>query len=227
MLVLEISDKDVAGLVIKTLPGASLSGKVVIEGIQDKAFFAKLTQMRLNVYVYAAGGFPSWHSAAINSDGSFQIRGLQPGTASINTVSSADASLVKNLLILHTERFGIEQTRGIDVKANELIDGLTVMVAYGTGIVRGEVKFDKSLLPTGSRVMVRVTRTDKVNPLTGTEVDARGRFQIERLPPGSYWLDLDVFFPVGRRGPSLVRQQVNVAGGVTEVTLSLDLNPIP
>jgi hypothetical protein len=224
----EISDKDIAGLVIKTLPGATLSGKVVIEGIQDKAFFAKLTQMRLNVYVYAAAsGFPSWHSAAINSDGSFQIRGLQPGTASINTVSSADASLVKNLLILHTERFGIEQTRGIEVKANELIEGLAVIVAYGTGIVRGEVKFDKSLLPPGSRVMVRVTRTDKVNPLTNTEVDARGRFQIERLPPGSYWLDLDVFLPAGRRGPPPMRQQVNVAGGVTEVTLSFDLNPTP
>jgi hypothetical protein len=224
----EILDQDIAGLVIKTQPGATLSGKVVIEGIQDKTFFAKLTQMRLNLYVYApASGFPSWHSAAISSDGSFQIRGLQPGTASINTVSSADSSLVKNLLILHTERFGIEQTRGIEVKANELIEGLTVVVAYGTGIVRGEVKFDRSLLPAGSRVMVKVTRTDKYNPLTGTEVDARGRFQIERLPPGSYWLDVDVFFPAGRRGPSAMRQQVNVAGGVTEVTLTFDLNPTP
>lgn len=224
----EISDKDIAGLVIKTLPGATLSGKVVIEGIQDKAFFTKLTQMRLNAYVYAAAsGFPSWHSAPINSDGSFQIRGLQPGTASINTVSSADASLVKNLLILHTEKFGIEQTRGIEVKANELIEGLTVMVAYGTGIVRGEVKFDKALLPSGSRLMVKVTRTDKLNPLTGTEVDARGRFQIERLPPGSYWLDLDVYLPAGRRGPPPMRQQVNVAGGVTEVTVSFDWNPTP
>lgn len=224
----EILDQDIAGLVIKTQPGATLSGKVVIEGIQDKTFFAKLTQMRLNLYVYApASGFPSWHSTAINSDGSFQIRGLQPGTASINTVSSADSSLVKNLLILHTERFGIEQTRGIEVKANELIEGLTVVVAYGTGIVRGEVKFDRSLLPAGSRVMVKVTRTDKYNPLTGTEVDARGRFQIERLPPGSYWLDVDVFSPAGRRGPSPMRQQVNVAGGVTEVTLAFDLNPTP
>ena len=219
----EVLDKDIDGLVIKTLPGATLSGKVVIEGIQDKAFFAKLSQMRLNVYVYAAAsGFPSWHSAAINSDGSFQIRGLQPGTASINTVSSPDSSLVKNLLILQTERFGIEQPRGIEMKANDQIDGLTVLVAYGTGVVRGEVRYENGILPAGSRVMVKVTRTDKVNPLTGAEVDARGHFQIERLPPGSYWLDVDAYLPLlGEEGRLPMRQQINVAGGVTEVTFTL------
>jgi hypothetical protein len=75
---------------------------------------------------------------------------------------------------------------------------------------------------------VTVTRTDKVNPLTGTEVDTRGgHFQIERLPPGSYWLDVDAYLPAGRRGPPSVRQQINVAGGVTEITLTLDLNPTP
>jgi protocatechuate 3,4-dioxygenase beta subunit len=93
----EVLDRDIDGLVIKTLPGATLSGRVVIEGIQDKAFFARLSQMRLNIYVYSpATAFPNWHSAAINPDGSFHIGGLQPGTASINTVSSRDPSLVKN-----------------------------------------------------------------------------------------------------------------------------------
>lgn len=224
----EVLDKDVDGLVIKTQPGATLSGKVVIEGIQDKAFFANLSQMRLNVYVYApATGFPNWHSAAINPDGSFQIRGLQPGTASINTVSSQNSGLVRNLLILQTERYGIEQSRGIEIKANDLIDGLTVLIAYGTGVVRGEVRYENGILPPGSRVMVKVTRTDKVNPLTGAEIDVRGHFQIERLPPGTYWLDVDAYLPSGRRGPPSLRQQVNVAGGVTEITLTLDLNPTP
>lgn len=224
----EVLDKDIEGLVIKILPGTTLSGRVVIEGIQDKAFLAKLSQMRLNVYVYSSTtALPNWHSAAINPDGSFQIGGLQPGTASINTVSSQDSTLVKNLLILHTERYGIEQPRGIEMKANDQIEGLTVVVAYGTGVVRGEVTYENGILPAGSRVLVRVTRTDKVNQLTGTEVDARGHFQIERLPPGSYWLDVDANLPPGHRRPPSVRQQVNVAGGVTEITFTLDLNPTP
>lgn len=224
----EVLDKDIEGLIIKILPGTTLSGRVVIEGIQDKAFFAKLSQMRLNVYVYSsATGLPNWHSAAINPDGSFQIGGLQPGTASINTVSSQDSTLVKNLLILHTDRYGIEQPHGIEMKANDQIEGLTVVVAYGTGVIRGEVRYENGILPSGSRVLVRVTRTDKVNQLTGTEVDARGHFQIERLPPGSYWLDVDANLPPGHRRPPSVRQQVNVAGGVTEITFTLDLNPTP
>jgi len=224
----EILDKDVDGLVVKTQPGASLSGKVMIDGIQDKAFFAKLSELRLNVYVYSAAiALPNWHSAAINPDGSFIIRGLQPGTASINTVGSADSSLVKNLLIRYTERHGIEQPRGIEMKANEQIEGLTVMVAYGTGVVRGEIRYENGVLPPGSRVVVRVTPTDKYNQLTGTDVDARGRFQIERLPPGSYWLDVVVYLPRGKWGPRPMRQQVNVAGDVTEVTFALDLKPTP
>lgn len=224
----EILDKDIDGLVVKTQPGASLSGKVVFDGIQDNAFFAKLSQLRLNVYVYSAAiALPNWHSAAVNPDGSFIIRGLQPGTASINTVSSRDSSLVKNLLILRTERYGIEQPRGIEMKASEQIEGLTVMVAYGTGVVRGEIRYENGVLPPGSRVVVRVTPVDKFNPITGTDVDARGRFQIERLPPGSYWLDVDLYLPGGRRGPHPMRQQVNVAGDVSEVTFTLELKPVP
>lgn len=221
----EVMDKDVEGLVLKTQPGATLSGKVVVEGVQDKTFLAKLSQMRLNVYAYSAAGLPNWHSAIINPDGSFQLRGLPPGTASFNTVSSADPSLVKNLLILHTERFGIEQPRGIEMKANDHIDGLTVVIAFGTGVVRGEVRYENGALPPGARVTVRVTRTDKVNPLTGAEVDARGRFEIERLPPGSYWLDAAAYSPLVRGGISQARQQINVTGGTIDILVTLDLKP--
>jgi hypothetical protein len=113
------------------------------------------------------------------------------------------------------------------MKANDQIEGLTVVVAYGTGVVRGEVRYENGTLPSGSRVVVKVTRTDTVNPLTATEVDARGHFQIDRLAPASYWLDLDVYLPPGRTGPPSLRQQIEVAGGVTETTFTLDLSPNP
>lgn len=222
----QVVDKNIEGLVIKTLAGATLSGRVVIEGIQDKTFLARMGQMRLNLYVSSpAKALPNWHSAAINQDGTFQIRGVQPGNASFNTVSSGDSTLVKNLLIIHTERFGIEQPRGIEINANDQIDGLTVVVAYGTGVVSGDIRYENAILPAGSRVMVKVTRTDKVTPLTATDVDARGHFQIERLPPGNYWLDVDAYVPPGHRRPPSLRQQIEVAGGVTKIKLTLDLNP--
>jgi hypothetical protein len=225
----EIVDKNIDGLVIKTSIGASLAGRVVIEDA-DKTLIAKVSQMRLNVYVDSPGtAFPNWFSAAIKPDGSFYLRGLQPGTANINTVSASDPRLVKDLLILQTERDGIEQSRGIGMKAGEQITGLTVLVAKGTGVVSGEVQCVNGSLPAGAHVQVKVTRTDKVNPLTATDADVRGRFRIERLPPGSYWLDVDAFLPFapGRRPPS-VRQQFNIASGsVTEITITFDLSPAP
>ena len=225
----EIVDKNIDGLVIKTSTGASLAGRVVIEGA-DKALLAKLSQMRLNVYVESpATAFPNWFSAAINPDGSFHLGGLQPGTANINTVSASDPRLVKDLLILQTERDGIEQSRGIGMKAGEQITGLTVVVANGNGVVRGEVKYANGSLPVGAHVQLRVTRSDKIVPLTATEVDARGRFRIERLPPGSYWLDVNAYLPGAPwKPPPSVRQQFNITNGsVTELTITLDLSPAP
>lgn len=222
----EIQDKDVDGLLVKTTSGASLAGRVVIDGA-DKAMMAKLTQMRLNLYVDSpANAFPNWHAATINPDGSFYMEGIQPGTASFNVVTSTDVRLTKNLLILYTERYGIEQSQGIRLTAGDRIDGLTVRVANGTGVVRGEMKYENGSLPAGLRVAIRVTRTDKTSPLTGTEVDARGRFLIPRLPAGSYWFDVDAYVPLPNRRPPSIRQQVDVSNGtITEITFTIDLNP--
>ena len=85
-------------------------GKVVIEGIQDKAFFAKLSRCAFNVCCVLHGSckFPSWHPAAINRWQFHNSWVCNRGTASINTVSSADSSLVKNLLHDHFKRSATE-----------------------------------------------------------------------------------------------------------------------
>jgi hypothetical protein len=222
----EIVDKNIEGLVIKTSTGGSLSGKIVVES-GDKAIVAKLPQMRLNVYLESpATAFPNWFSAALNPDGSFHLGGLQPGTAHINMLSATDPGLVKDFLILKTERDGIEQPQGIELKASEQITGITVLIANGTGVVTGDVKYLNGPPPVGARVQVNVIRFGEIAPLSYSEVDARGRFRIERLPSGSYWLDGHAFLPFPSRQPPSVRQQFNItAGSVTETTITLDLSP--
>jgi hypothetical protein len=222
----EIIDKNIEGLVIKTSTGGSLSGKIVIES-SDKAIIAKLSQMRLNVYLESpATAFPNWFSAALNPDGSFHLGGLQPGTAHINMVSASDPKLVKDLLILQTERDGIVQPQGIELKAGEQITGITVLMTNGIGVLTGNVRYLNGSPPAGARVQVNIVRFGEIAPFTYSEVDARGRFRIERLPSGSYWLDVYAFLPFPSKQPPSVRQQFNItAGSVTETTITLDFGP--
>jgi hypothetical protein len=220
----EIVDKDVDGLVIKTSTGASLAGRVVIEGA-DKTLLAKLSQMRLDVYMESpATVFPNWFSASINADGSFRLGGLQPGTANINTVSAADPGLVKDLLIIQTERDGLEQPRGIALKEGEQVTGLTVVIARGTGVISGELKYVNGSPPFGMHVQLRVTRTDKVVPLTATEADAAisASSACRREVIGLIAMLASV-----PRPPPSVRQQFNIAtGSVIEIIVTFDLSSV-
>jgi len=221
----EVVDRDVDNLIVKTSKGASLTGVVVLEGSNDKALLARLYQLRLNVWVQGGPpGFPTWRSTAINPDGSFRLTGLQAGVANVNTLSSRSYEQVKDFVVLHTEREGIRVTQGIELKDREETSGLKVFVAHGNGVVRGEVIFVNGTTTPGSRLVAQLTRAGESAPLRSAQVDARGHFAIEGMPAGTYWLQIHGYIP-GARNQS-ARQQVNVVDGiVTEVTITLDLNP--
>jgi hypothetical protein len=223
----DIVDRDVDNLIIKTSKGASLSGVVALDGSNDKALLARLYRLRLNVWVQGgpAGG-PTWRSTAINPDGSFRLTGLQAGVATVNTLSSLDHKQVKDFVVLHTEREGIRVTQGIELKAREETSGLRVVVAHGIGVVRGEVIFVNGTTTPGFRLVAQLTRAGESVPLRSAQVDARGHFAIEGMPAGTYWLQIHGYIP-GARNQSAT-QQVNVVDGVvTEITITLDLNPVP
>jgi len=222
----EVVDRDVENLIIKTSKGASLTGVVVLEGSNDKALLARLYRLRLNVYVQ--GGppeFSTWRATAINPDGSFRLTGLPPGVATVNTLSS-DHQPVKDFVVLHTEREGVRASQGIELKAHEETNGLRVFVAHGTGVIRGEVIFVNGTSTPGSRLMAQLTRVGETVGLRAAEVDARGHFAVEGMPAGTYWLQIHGYIPGARN--QFARQQVNVVDAVvTEVTITLDLNPMP
>ena len=220
----EVVDHDVDNLIVKTSKGASLTGVVVLEGSNDKALLARLFQLQLNVWVQGGtAGFPTWRSTAINPDGSFRLTGLQAGVANVNTLSSRSYEQVKDFVVLHTEQEGIRVSQGIELKAHEETTGLRVVVAHGTGVVRGEVIFVNGTTTPGSRLVAQLTRAGENAPLRSAQVDSRGHFAIEGMPSGNYWLQIHGYIP-GARNQS-ARQQVNVVDAVvTEVTITLDLN---
>ncbi|MBC8029946.1 MAG: hypothetical protein H7Z16_07530 [Pyrinomonadaceae bacterium] len=223
----EVVDQDIAGITVRTSKGASLAGLVVLEGGADKSVWARLLQLRFQVYVYnegnPAGGY---QSSTINPDGTFRVGGLKAGTASFS-LANQDYSPPKGFSLARVEQDGVAQPRGLKINAGEQVSGVRVVFNYATGVVRGNVNIVNGPLPIGARVMVRLAKVgEPSSSLRPQEADSRGYFIIEGVPGGSYDLHVSTFIAGARQRPPSAKQSVSVAdGAVTEVVVSLDLNP--
>lgn len=215
-----VVDQDVSGLALKASRGASVSGTIFVEGTHDKVVQNKITQLRIHAYVRSestGGGFGQ--SSSIGADGSFRIGGLQQGTANFQ-LGAQDRSLLNGFVISRVERNGVAFQRGMEIKPGEQILGLKVVVVYGSGIVRGTIKIENGPLPTGARLMVRLTNPEAPAAMVGRSqgADARGRFVIEGVPAGSYDLLVNAYIPESRTRPPFSKQSVTLTeGSVVEV----------
>ncbi|HKR01113.1 MAG TPA: carboxypeptidase-like regulatory domain-containing protein [Pyrinomonadaceae bacterium] len=235
-VIFEISEGDVSGLELKLRTGASISGVAVLEGTADKAALAKLRQLSVGAYSREqAMTAPVTVRAQIAPDGSFNISGLRPGKF---TLYLATYPPLKGYVLTRVERDGVTQ-REIEVTAGAKITGVRVVIEYGTGGVRGIVKVENGELPENMRMVVNARRlagtvvpgATVINEVwmggpRGAQVDSRGRFLLEGLPPGEYELTLNVF-AVGNtpRRVIPIKKNVSVAEGIeSEVTFTYDAN---
>jgi hypothetical protein len=219
----EVIDQDVTGLVVKTTSGLSITGTLMLEGVSDKVVLAKLGELRLSIYVQSET--PTWGigwDSLVSADGSFHIGGLTPGTANFY-LQTLDGREVTMFSISRVEQDGIVQPRGIEIKTGEHVTGVKIIVSYGSGSVRGEVKLVNSNLLQGRRVVVWLKRLgDTGSNFRSYEMDARGHFLIKGVAAGSYELNVNVNGPE-RLLPS-VKQLISVSEGTaTVVDLTLDL----
>ena len=236
----EIVDGNVDGLLVKALRGAVLSGVAVVEGTTDRAAPAKLAGVTL--YINVAPAAPQADElqgsqssrVQIQPDGSFRVVALPPGTAQ---VSLDPYSTPKGFALLRVERGGIEQRTGIEIGAGEQVAGVRLVLAYGAGVVRGQVEVQRdgapASLPGGARLQVTLRRKGGANSpwgQQGVEVDARGRFVLNGLVAGEYeltasgWIQPTPGAPQGVGLPS-ANQTVNVPDkGEINVTLVYNLN---
>jgi hypothetical protein len=224
----EVLDQDVSGLLVKAFTGLSISGNLVIDGKHDAAAYAKLAELRLHVYVRTDGvGATFGHTSIINADGSFRIGGLTAGIANFS-LNSTDGTMPVNFSIMAVERDGVAQPRGVQINADEQqVTGVKIVLKYGTGSVRGEVKVENGPLPAGSRLMVWLRKT--ADPDSGFRpyvTDLRGHFLIEGVSAGEYELNVQANSPTGPA--SSTKQIITVTdGNVTDVVVSLQLKPSP
>lgn len=243
----DVINQDVNGVEVKATIGANVAGVVTLEGNQDPTILAELMSFQVNSFVQTGGGgrggggfnfaaaAASAQTVPLNTDGSFQVTGLPSGTLQLS-LSPQDSSLQGAFKILRIERNGTQQTRGIPVNSGDQITDVRIVAAYADGTLEGVVKFQNGSPTPGTRIMVRLSPSTPGQGRGGNlgiaNVDQRGHFLIQNVPPGSYNLTVTAFAQGSRRRgqqpqpqtPVTAQQQVNVSEGqVTSVTVSLDL----
>ncbi|HKR14695.1 MAG TPA: hypothetical protein VJT15_21685 [Pyrinomonadaceae bacterium] len=226
----EVIDGDVTGITIRLTKGSSLSGVVVFEH-NDKRAWAKVLELKLRGYTTSPSGGQMFGetgaASTISPDGGFLLTGLAPGQVNLWLATAMGNNPPKGYTISRIENNGIVVPNGIEVKDGEQLSGLRVYVSYGTGTVRGIVTYDASLLPEGARMFARLVKqgTPSGN-INTTFVDARGHFLLEGIPAGVYEVSISIFVPGSRLRPPDAKQQVTVQdGGVSDVSLTLNLTP--
>ena len=221
----EITDGDVSNVEMKVHRGSMITGNVVIEGSVDRSVWARLSQTRLAVTMLSASNTVNTMSYTnINPDGTFQIGSLQAGTANIR-LASADRNSTAEFAALSIDLNGVDKSRGIEITPGENVSGVKITVGYGTGTIRGTVRFEGGPKPSEESLTVSFTRAGSPLVIAYTRVDARGRFVFDHVPPGNYEVTLVTY--VERKSVSARQTVVASDGVVSEVTVVLNLNPGP
>jgi protocatechuate 3,4-dioxygenase beta subunit len=232
-LTVDVVDKDLTGLEIKTRKAGSLAGVVVLKSSDNKA---KLNDL----FVFASFTTPSaqyempMYPVQISGDGSFKLGGLAAGNFRLH-VRERSLFQMRPWETISVELNGVPQPGGIDLKDGEQVAGLRIVVRplKLTGAIRGQIKFENGEPPPASRIVVSANRLDEDSSKSRSmefspspEVDSRGHFLIERLEAGTYELSVRVLPPGGYVADNGTTQQVTVSeNAVTEVTVIVKLKP--
>ena len=190
----DIVDSDLANLEVQARHGSRISGFVIPAGVTSATTLAALSSVKIVAAVPSIGKLRLGitNLTNISPDGSFQLTGLRPGKVFINL--KADSENLNGLSILRMERNGGELKQGFKINPGEDILDLRIMIADGTGVVRGQVQVQGGTLPAGTRMVASIS--NQLRFANGyAQVDEDGRFVISGLAAGTYDVVLNVYSP--------------------------------
>ena len=196
----EVDNEDVNDLEIKMRKGATIQGAVVLEEgampeAQKKLLSVRLIAVARDPKAKDTDWFASSQSVSgIDAAGNVQFKGVRAGKVTI----SPSGTGVKGFALARIERDGAPLTDGLQVNAGETITGLRIVLVLGTGTIRGEIKVEGGTLPDEVGLQLRAKTTSKTGNDGYGNIDARGKFLIENLSPGSYELVVETY---ARRPP--------------------------
>ncbi len=214
----EINRDDVNGIEIRLKRGAAINGTVIFDGAQTAA---KLSDILVTAFPADGSNSPlTFKQTQVNADGSFHIGGLRPGKIRINIFSG---SQMKRIMPLRVERDGNVQPDSIDIVQNEQINNVRVIIASGTGILRGRVIAANGIFPPNRRIGISLRRVGEQRGLGSTTADALGRFVFENLPAGDYVMFISASSGISQLGNT--KLTINISDtGETKINVTLDLS---
>ena len=232
-MTLTVANGDLAGVEIRAMRGATISGWAVIEGTTDPAILAKRAQMQVGTLSEAPSGalfHASQRSAPVKADGSFQLTGVPAGKMRL-----ASNRAIPGLTLVRVEQNGVAaKDFSIEVRPGEQINNVRVVFAHSTAAIRGRVEFVGGALPEGIQIYVQAQPPERGSTnVKSALLDARGRFVLEGLLPGDYNLRLSANYPqLSTQELSLLTrkimahtQRVSVASGSQiQLTITIDLS---
>ena len=232
-IVFDVVDHNVTDLELKAIRGLTLSGFVVPDSDSNKNALSQLGGLRITASVRTTSNPPTSNSgwAMVAADGSFRISGMAPGKASLYLYSAENPNS-RRFSLTRIERDGVAvDQRQFDLQAGESISNLRVFVSYGTGVIRGIVKFENGSLPADTLMYVGLQRQGHPVNDRGAQTDTRGHFLISDLAPGDYEVILNMRLSTPSLQPpprpqAPLKQFVTVADDTeVEVTFTVDLKP--
>lgn len=182
---LTVSGDDVSNVVVATSKGASISGRIVFEGGAKPANTAPLRISALMIDndtpMGMSGGF-----ASVTPEGTFEIKGLM-GPRLIRPTGLPAGWVLKSVSVNGTD---VTDT-GINIKPNEPVGGIEVVVTSKTTEVTGAVTAGNQPATDYSVVIFAEDPEKWTMPMTRYVSFARpnqqGRYQVKNLPAGSYY----------------------------------------
>ena len=242
-ITIDVVDSDLNGVELKATLGLTISGVIMPDAQTNSNAISKFPRYRIMASVGSAAQ-PQTRTngmSPIAADGTFQITGLSPGKvalyiAPLQPMMGGGMALP----ISRIELNGMDVSKTLELQPGQSVSDVRVFVSYGTGVIRGTVKFVNGAMPSDARLYVGVRRAGAgpeggggtfVN--NGGEVDARGNFRIANLPPGTYEVIVNLGFLMASPQPQApprprppLRQTVTVNDETeSEVQFVIDLNP--
>jgi protocatechuate 3,4-dioxygenase beta subunit len=232
-VICEITDGGLDGVAVKLQQGGSISGTIVIDGTNDPAVMAKLSQLFIGAFSKQNRSVVLPRDPAkINADGRFRIAGLPPGKLYFSLSRDPRAG---GFSIIRVERGGALAPDGLELGPGENLANVRVIVGYGSLSLHGEVKVIGGSLPQHIGLYVNLNRVNESESgsTIGAFADARGQFAFHNLLPGDYEVRLVAtnFQPGEPRDKGLGKLILNTKQNVTlgrasqaTVTLVIDLS---
>jgi protocatechuate 3,4-dioxygenase beta subunit len=228
-LTIEVADEDVSGIELKAHRGASISGVVMVAGANDPKLLGTFTDAYVSANSRQSGHLSGVNAGSrIGTDGGFRLMGLRPGEFLLR--ASTDMNSRRRLTIQRVEVAGQPVLGYIELKEAQSISDARIVMEYGDGVARGQVKFQNGEPPRNVCFYVTTERRGECAECQTSfyaPVSAGGQYTLEGLPPGEYELTLYARSCGAGDQPRIapMKHAIRVANGVeARADFIIDLN---